>query len=115
MTRLEALKELHEKVKAGSIPDTGSDRWYIFDSGVGVYVDHGACRARDAYFGSLDAAKALHEAVLPEWGWEINRLSAVVQGPTAQRYFGQQSSDKQSRLWLLAILQALIAQEQEQE
>jgi hypothetical protein len=115
MTRLEALTELRDKVKAG---ETGMfsplmKQHYGFD----VAVD-----AMRAFNGSLDAAKALHDAVLPG----CNQYS-IVTDPTCLRVrvcwwpdglsgerqvFGEGwSEDNPARAWLLAILEALIEQE----
>jgi hypothetical protein len=73
--------------------------------------------------GSLDAAKALHEAVLPNEGWGIDWVTkypnlmsgghayrAVVGWGTLRKGF----ADTPARAWLLAILSALIAQEEQQ-
>jgi len=70
-----------------------------------VWLD--ACKASQ---GSLDAAKALHEAVLPGWGWDIScmQLASVwdleCEGPVIQGY-----AYYPARAWLLAILEALIS------
>ena len=71
--------------------------------------------------GSLDAAKALHEAVLPEWAW-TKGFSIVDAGSTFitvfleheddnkwEVFFG--ANDNSARAWLIAILKALIAGE----
>ncbi len=70
--------------------------------------------AYDAYNGSLDAAKALHEAVLPEWtrfadatapemGITITLLDTRVNEVVADL-------PCEARAWLLAILRALVEQ-----
>lgn len=67
-----------------------------------------------AYHGSLDAAKALHEALLPGWGSRRtsnssgNSFSAevfpgTVGQPRRQEAYGYHS---ESRAWLLSILKA---------
>lgn len=61
----------------------------------------------EAYRGSLDAAKALHEAVLPGWGWAATQVGANVEGPTE---FYSDDATTPARAWLIAILKALIAQ-----
>ena len=118
MTRRDALIELRDKVKAGD--DPGFSAW------VNVFF-RSAFNAIEAYNGSLDAAKALHEAVLPGW-----RMDALWQGGVMSRTqelwhcqirslgghqaictderFGYESP---ARAWLLAILAALIAQADE--
>jgi hypothetical protein len=70
--------------------------------------------ARLAYKGSLDAAKALHEAVLQ--GWHINLTldfcSVFPDGNDGEQlaHTGQ-CNDNPARAWLIAILKALIAGE----
>ncbi len=70
--------------------------------------------AYDAYNGSLDAAKALHEAGLPEWtrfadatapemGITITLLDTSVNEVVADL-------PCEARAWLLAILRALVEQ-----
>jgi hypothetical protein len=64
--------------------------------------------------GSLDAAKALHEAVLPEWHWYVSKYgvarivipSRLRPTPTVGR-----SDNNPARAWLIAILKALISDE----
>ena len=61
-----------------------------------------------AFNGSLDAGKALHQAVLPGWDWLIGS-----QGEAAV-YFGERGprfdavNIHPARAWLIAILRALI-------
>ncbi len=63
-----------------------------------------------AFSGSLDAAKALHEALLPGWSCAMNTNgSAQVIGPMWKRYHGE-SEGNPARAWLLAILRALAAE-----
>lgn len=74
---------------------------------------------RDAYKGSLDAAKALHEAVLVGWctthawgsgkSWHWN-LTKTVDG---KNIYSCAKSSNPARAWLIALLKALIAQEGE--
>ncbi len=70
--------------------------------------------AYDAYNGSLDAAKALHEVVLPDWtrfadatapemGITITLLDTSVNEVVADL-------PCEARAWLLAILRALVEQ-----
>lgn len=77
-----------------------------------------ACRAyghegQPGTAGSLDAAKRLHEALLPGWGWVLDEAvdgrDAHVYAPTgAHKSSG--TADHIARSWLLAILRALKAQ-----
>lgn len=65
----------------------------------------------------LDAAKALHEALLPGWGWSVSDTGDVTLWPpglTDEQNAGavEVSGDMApARAWLLAILDALIAKE----
>jgi hypothetical protein len=117
MRKLDALIELAAKVGAGTLP--------VFSvteaAGLGLAInclDH-------AVRGSLDAAKALHEAVLP--GWTLNSLHQNRNPDNGMPADGTWScllfrynpaiaqvetkADNPARAWLLAILEALIYQE----
>lgn len=109
----EALIELKAKVEAGepcrtwgaTLTDFAGAKWNE------VYL---------AFNGSLDAAKALHEAVLPEWGWLINGFRSWVtvwaEGDrTSDANFNATCINNPARAWLLAILSALIAMEPDRE
>ena len=118
--RKQALQDLRDKVAEGER--------FIDSEIVGVFGVFGPPEdgepwdARSAYNGSLDAAKALHEAVLPGWSillhgghwgvqdyaFEINR---AFKGGGRAKHVGR--SEDPARAWLIAILKALIAQEPE--
>jgi hypothetical protein len=102
-----ALIALLERVEAGHLtasclPDSMVKNWQ---------------QIMDAYHGSLDAAKALHDAVLP--GWEYG-ISQNAEEPEPAAYvakwdaklagdgFAAVSYDP-ARAWLIAIIRALIA------
>ena len=108
MTRKEALAELIEKVEAGNPAKVQT--WH---SAVGI----GYNVASKAAAGYLDAAKALHEAVLPGWPYTIENV-------TGQNYRAWTDKSRNlrrpgfsdrgpcpARAWLLAILHTLYAQE----
>ena len=65
--------------------------------------------------GSLDAAKTLHEAVLPEWDIMVHTYDddlfegSVAEPDKVQTFDGQSTS--MARAWLIAIIKALIAKE----
>lgn len=62
----------------------------------------------DAYYGSLDAAKALHEALLPDDYW-INwfDLDGIVQIKNSKDdVFDGKSVPNPARAWLISILKA---------
>ena len=115
MTKLEALKALLEKVRAGQ---DNSELWRP------AFSDHGS-EAMLAFHGSLDAALALYQAVLPGWSTEITcrpfgtkphqwhiLLSTDHTGWGNGKHCAA-SADNPARAWLMAILQALIAQERD--
>jgi predicted heme/steroid binding protein len=103
-TRKEALIELRDNVKAG--PEAFiTQGTAAFDEILEQMWIEGA------HHGSLDAAKALHEAVLPGWIYNIAPGFAHVIPPHDN---GDQEahtglSETLARAWLLAILEALIA------
>jgi hypothetical protein len=117
MTRKQALIELRDKVKSGADDLDIIEALHHADVMLGqagryVYVI-------DAYRGSLDAAKALHEAVLPgrshQWhiSNEVNFDGYVcsIFSCAADSYVSTTHQPTPARAWLLAILEALIAQE----
>jgi len=110
MTRKQDLEAVRDKVAAGDEPTATNvmDAFQIV-GGIGVY----ALQVLPAYNGSLDAAKALHDAVLP--GWHINVAWDFVhvfpQGNDGNDNAHTGDNDITARAWLLAILAGLIAQE----
>lgn len=113
MTRVEALKDLLAKVEHGEdVPRYGR----ADPCGLG----QARMRLEDACAGSLDAAKALHEAVLPGWHWTVASDGSVVlrecdgEGvhvPLKHRDVMVIDVEDPARAWLCAILKALIALE----
>jgi hypothetical protein len=123
MTRLEALKDLKAKVAAGEWG--GIPAATLWPSGRVIGSDwlHEYALAFKAHEGSLDAAKALHEAVLPDKGWGVEWVAKhphmMSDGRAYRADVGwgtrhKGSADTPARAWLLAILSALIAQEADQ-
>lgn len=106
MTRKEALTELLANTENGIwIPET---KIYVWELNTDLLWK--------AYSGSLDAAKALHEAVLPGWFYLIGFGpkgfgTAVSKSKSEPNYEG--SADTNARAWLIAIIKALIAEEQD--
>lgn len=114
MTDTEALKELLAKVAKG---DLREQLEFSPLAAAGMIRDANVVRAYKAYHGSLDAAKALHEAVLPGakslavylhnddspviWHCDFYSDSQTV---------AHAENDNPARAWLTAILRALIAQ-----
>ena len=107
MTRKEALAELIAKVEAGGLVQP-----FLFQDVFNNQFTHENCagEALSAYDGSLDAAKALHEAVLPEWDWVITPDGASVYSPHDNSPTDG-DLDNPARAWLLAILRALHGME----
>ena len=123
MTKLEALTDLLAKVKAGAFdPEpTRPLRWRFnkfaeaYELAFGLH-NRNLEKVWDAYKGSLDAAMALHEAVLPGRGWFFEaggtpRMCAGIfhEDVKTPPHIGK--ADTPSRAWLVAIIKALIAME----
>ena len=115
--RNKALQGLLDAVEAGSLAQvSGEDIYKAFGS-------HRQARFVAAFNGSLDAAKALHEAVLPEWISTHTQLEnkewiCKVVNPKGEewpKWVSYPSSvaknSDPARAWLIAILKALIAKE----
>lgn len=119
---VEALKELAAKVEVnffdGEPPKFNSfcDEWEAI---FGIYVHPTYSNPWRAYNGDLNAAKALHDAVLPGWAWSVKTLATDSVQVWTNRAYGLRepghigtTKDNPARAWLLAILRALIAQEE---
>ncbi|MFN3169255.1 MAG: hypothetical protein ACE37E_01020 [Hyphomicrobiales bacterium] len=111
MERLEALKELEAAVMADKRP------WREAGDADGKFSEFEAHHALNAFDGSLDAAKALHEAMLPGWDIQLTtyddvNFEASVSEPLAVKTFDG-ISIVMSRAWLLAIIRAALAMEGE--
>jgi hypothetical protein len=105
MKNRDALIALRDAVKAGT--------WRLSTEIGYVFSDPQYVLIAQAYEGSLDAAEALHEAVLPGWAWTIESAQSAdvwpLGRPTASlRAFSDEGNP--ARAWLLAILEALIAE-----
>jgi hypothetical protein len=107
MTRLEALTALKEAVEAGAWP-------LLYPRTADLPDDF----PFDAFNGSLDAARSLHDAVLPGGFWFVGHLDAPELGYVATLSAGTFADSPSwrafnicpARAWLIAILTALIAQ-----
>lgn len=100
----DALDKLIEAVEAGTHAE--DIHWRVYAAAVGVDLWD---KAKSAANGSLDAAHALHKAVLPEWDWDVNNWSGAgvhpPKGVEGDWVFG--NADTPARAWLLAILRAM--------
>ena len=65
-----------------------------------------------AHRGSLDAAKALHEALLPGWEWDVasSDAAAVFRGNALHGPAELAAAANPARAWLLAVLKAIAAE-----
>lgn len=102
-----ALTRLAEKVEAGTAKPADFVEKGLMEN---ISAPKSAWKA---YHGSLDAAKALHEVVLPGWWFAIQPNCATVgklDHPHDGKIFDGKSANT-ARAWLLAILRALASTE----
>ena len=110
------IRGLIEAVERGEPPVT----WRAFNADERI-----AMLAGDAFHGSLDAAKALHDALLPGWWWAVGTCKvsddARVSPDDARRApdggewadytdIDQRPPGNPARAWLLSILIAVEGQ-----
>ena len=122
MTDTQALRDLLVKVEAGADHITileYAGNWAYAHGHAGLYV-----YVIDAYNGSLDAAKALHDAVLGDGNISTPGYMAtvymsgkasvwdIISGASHRGEVNAPSlhAISPARAWLIAILRALIAQ-----
>lgn len=107
------LDKLIEAVEAGEASLATIENMAVLALGLG----DSAINAGQAYRGSLDAAKALHDALLPDFFWQRGGFVMTVtddntgwgNGIYARAY----DRESPARAWLLAVLNAHRAQVQE--
>ena len=102
MTDMQALRDLLVKVEAG-------EWWGDLPRPDCLHTD----LCWKAFNGSLDAAKALHEAVLPGWmgSFATDGFARVAKGGHVLTVMECCHIDNSpARAWLICILRALIAQ-----
>jgi hypothetical protein len=101
----DALTELLAEI------DAGRDVKYRYHKSVfapHAHISHAACN------GSLDAAKALHEMVLPDFSWSVSKYDrAYISKHTDPNDITtwievSARSENPARAWLIAILEALV-------
>ena len=121
----QALTDLMAKIEAGDDAGFRKANRTVFstpcqDMALQLREEH----SRHAYKGSLDAAKALHEAVLGGWGWRFDehygdgmpakfeRKTAWVSMPDNWRvgHTSLVKDNNPARAWLIATIKALIAE-----
>jgi hypothetical protein len=110
--RKDALTELLAKVEAGIEPSKFDVlRWMVESND----SESSSCsEVFPAYRGSLDAAKALHEAVLPGYAWSLyeedsGEFLSLVSNRANPKVYEEEWHKTPARAWLIAILKALIA------
>ena len=92
------LDMLIEAVEADVMPLDGSSYKLFGDGWMHVF---------DAYHGSLDAALALHEALLPGWRWDLDAAcNAGVWNSCDLLPAITGEANTPARAWILAILRA---------
>lgn len=111
------LRELRDRVAGGNAPEYSLFKEAYIPSCWAALPLKQREKSFAAYNGSLDAARALHEALLPGWEWCVDGVDALVQEPhlpgritQAKPVYGAAQGNP-ARAWLLAILDALIAKE----
>jgi hypothetical protein len=105
MTKADALRALLEKVEAGNWDHEAAATWLWREPG----EKYGW--AQGAFNGSLDAAKALHEAVLPRWSWRRCDDGEFMLHDEESNEWACADHDNPARAWLIAVLRALIEEE----
>lgn len=104
MSRADAIAELIAKVEAGEPID---DTRPIGD--IDVYAQ---VHFHNAYQGDLNAALALHQAVLPGWEYGYDgSIAWVKQNGLRPSYRHDAGNGYTARAWLLAILKAMQSME----
>ena len=101
--KLNALDKLIEAVEVGTADHSNFAAMFPYP-----ICDH----AREAHNGSLDAALALHEALLPGWRWDLDAAcNAGVWNSCDLLPAITGEANTPARAWLLAILRAYRSME----
>lgn len=97
-----ALDKLIDAVEAGDdLPEIGHGYWQFLPAPACILS------ARVYHDGSLDAALALHEALLPGWRWDLDAgCNAGVWNSCDLLPAIAGEADTPARAWLLAVLKA---------
>ena len=104
------IRALIEAVERGTCPLR-----LLADAGFSGDKTHQSVIIRQAFNGSLDAALALHEALLPGWEWTLDAgdgASVENRGNFGWTYSADASVGNIASAWLLAILRAVEAEGQ---
>jgi hypothetical protein len=109
MTQAEALDKLIAAVEAGELRGDFMPWIDPMDRTRGI-MPYKFVAMPAAYNGSLDAAKALHEVLLPGWDYLISRHDAEMwQAGCYPDTIAAQIEGNPARAWLLATLKAYRA------
>lgn len=106
------LRKLIEAVQSGTAKATDFHCEPFYSCRDGEYTS-----AVNTYCGDLNAAKALHEALLPEWEWTVHSNGQAVVWPPGtidEQNAGMIETDidgQPARALLLAILRAVRSRE----
>ena len=118
------MNDLEKLIEAVEVDDVPFGGWSILSSQEHIFASEWA---RQAHNGSLDAAKALHDALLPEWSlerltmWPGSKCHACLWGTHeegGERWHSfkdgrvDAEASTPARAWLLAILRAYAAQQE---
>ena len=119
-TEVQALTDLLAKVEAGKVDHKASiPTFAVMFAELTLATLTTNLQAYRAYNGSLDAAKALHEAVLPECGRSVDatmpEAGICVEIHREAQAIGKGDNTCEARAWLIAIIKALIAEETDNE
>ena len=101
-----ALDKLIEAVEAGELSAVNAELSRMFAADHSIPWDT-ISNANSAFRGSLDAALALHEALLPGWRWDLDAAcNAGVWNSCDLLPAITGEANTPARAWLLAILRA---------
>lgn len=112
----DAIRKLIEAVEAGTATG-GPDAWVVpreMSDLIQIVTgddDELWSAFVGAHDGSLDDANALHDALMPEWGYLISKHDAEIwREGEYPNTIAAQVKDNPARAWLLAILRAKEAE-----
>lgn len=88
--------------------EAGFPEWGLLEAD-GLIDGENADHLRDAYHGDLNAAKALHDALIPGWERESGYIRVYSDGHSSQ--FVRVADGNPARAWGLAVLKAYRAEQ----
>ena len=110
----DAIKQMLTQIEAGCFPED----ILVRDLGLDVVAESTGLpiikMMYEAFSGSMDAAKGLHEALLSSWPWSVKTLATGGFHAWTNHAYGLRSlgytgvaSGNPARAWLIAILRAI--------